>query len=145
MNSANYDHMINDKRPADSYASLKGAAVPGFFSVKETDREELKKAVRSAAGNTYSVNLGSSSIVPGTGAFDKNGLIDGVSGKKNAAAFLNDPLAKDKASVMKDKMILLSNTMSDEGYKKAAEDGFDCSQVEGKTVCHKKSVQRGLR
>ena len=130
MNSANYDHMINDKRPADSYASLKGAAVPGFFSVKETDREELKKAVRSAAGNTYSVNLGSSSIVPGTGAFDKNGLIDGVSGKKNAAALLNDPLAKDKASVMKDKMILLSNTMSDEGYKKAAEDGFDLAAID---------------
>ncbi len=35
------------------------------------------------------------------------------------------------------------NTTSDDGCSsdcKAAEDGFDCSQVEGKTVCHKKSV-----
>ena len=50
--------------------------------------------------------------------------------KKSAASALRQVSSGVPEDVMKDKMIVMSNTMSDEAYKKAAENGYSLSDMD---------------
>lgn len=50
--------------------------------------------------------------------------------KKSAASALRQATSGVPEDVMKDKMIVMSNTMSDEAYKKAAENGYSLSEMD---------------
>ena len=50
--------------------------------------------------------------------------------KKSAASALRQVTSGAPEDVMKDKMIVMSNTMSDEAYKKAAENGYSLSDMD---------------
>ena len=50
--------------------------------------------------------------------------------KKSAASALRQVTSGVSEDVMKDRMIVMSNTMSDEAYKKAAENGYSLSEMD---------------
>ncbi|MCR4937296.1 MAG: DUF6240 domain-containing protein [Lachnospiraceae bacterium] len=88
--------------------------VTGFFD------DEKKTASGLVSG--VNIDLGGS-----------GGIISADAGKKSAAGEFMDrlSLAAD-GEVLKDKMVLLSNTLSEEGFKQAAKDGYSLENVDPK-------------
>ena len=131
MNGQMINNMIQKYNSAEgSYRTDGQGSAADFFnpengkSIKEpakSYRLSIENAGKTHPDVTKGINL-----IKNAGKIGEAGVVS----KKSAVENLKNSLASGvPADICKDRMVLLSNTMTEEGYKKAAEQGFSSGSI----------------
>ncbi|MCR5209417.1 MAG: DUF6240 domain-containing protein [Lachnospiraceae bacterium] len=134
MNGQMINNMIQKYNSAEgSYRTDGQGSAADFFNPETAGTsKEPSKSYRLSIDNPGRTHP---DVVKGINLVKNAGKIGeaGISQKKSAAENLKNSLAAGiPADVCKDRMVLLSNTMTEEGYKKAAEQGFSFAGMDPK-------------
>ena len=134
MNGQMINNMIQKYNSAEgSYRTDGQGSAADFFnpengkSIKEpakSYRLSIENAGKTHPDVTKGINL-----IKNAGKIGEAGVVS----KKSAVENLKNSIASGvPADICKDRMVLLSNTMTEEGYKKAAEQGFSFADMDPK-------------